>query len=202
MRTTWIRASVLLVTFVLLTTSAVSQGPDNKLPSPDTQQCDGCVSKVIQLPSSLKTYEMQDVVNLFRTIVELRIFSKDPLQHTISVTCTPEQLVVVEKLVAVLDELRTSGDRRTSILVHEPQNPPPAEESTQDPHKWKPEPELASSFIKVYYTPESSPEQIWTMVNTLRTKTQIARIHMLPSAHVVVIRGSSEKMAQADRLMK
>jgi hypothetical protein len=195
MRTAWIRASLLSVTFVLLTTSVIAQGPYK-------WQCDTCVSKVIQLPSSSTPPEMQDITNMFRTIVELRILSQDPPQHTISVTCTPEELAIVEKLVAVLEDLRPAGDQQKSILVYGPQNPPPPPDvSSQAPRKWTREPELASSYIKALYLPDSSPEQMRTLVNTIRTTAQIMRIQMLPGAHAIVVRGTAQQIAQADSLM-
>jgi hypothetical protein len=202
MRTAWIRASLLLVTLLLLTTSVFAQGQNSKSPSPYRWQCDSCVSKVIQLPSSSTPVEMQDLANMFRTIIELRILSQDPSQHTISVTCTPEELAIVDTLVAVLEDLRSAGDQRRSILIHEPQNPPPADGLPQGSRKPRPQPELASSVIKAFYLPNLSLTQMQTLTNTVRITAEIAMIQQLPSAHVVVVRGTSEQVAQADSLLK
>ena len=198
MRKAWVRSCMTLVA-LFLAAAAVAQEQEIKPQQPDLWRCDGCVSKVIQLPASSKPTEMQDVVNLFRTVVELRILKPEPWQHTISVTCTPEQLAVVDKIVSTLDELRESGDRRRSIVIWEPANPPMAEELTSSHQRW--EPELSLSYIKAFYLPDVPALQMMQLTNNLRKTTQIQRMQMLPSAHVIVIRGSSEKMAQADRVM-
>lgn len=199
MRTAWIRALLPVAASVLLTTSVFAQG-DNKLPPPDKWRCEGCISKVIELPSSSTPFEVQEVANTFRTIVDLRILSVDR-SPTISVTCTPEQLVIAEKLVAVLEDLRSGGNRPPSILIYEPQGSQPADASSQAARKGRDEPELASSFIKAFYLPNSSPQQMQTLVNTLRTTAQITRTQLLASSHVVVVRGTSQQVAQAESLM-
>jgi hypothetical protein len=201
MRTSRIRALLLLATLALLTTSVVAQGPETASPASSKSECKGCVSKVFQMSDSSKPYELQDVLNLFRTVVELRLLHADVSQHTITITGTPEQVAISEKLINVLESLRSGGNTPTSVLVYEPQVSQSRDSSTQEASPSKADSELKGSSIKALYRPNSSMQQLQAEVNTLRTTAQILRIQMLPSSHVIVVRGSSEQVTQADSLM-
>jgi hypothetical protein len=187
MRTSWIRASLLLVSFVLLTTFVVAQGSETNLAPLDTSSgCERCVSKVFQFPNSSGATELQDVINMFRTVVEIRFVQSDVSQHTVSVTGSPEQIAISAKLVGA------------SLLVHEPENPQPRDSASQpDADR-----ELATSFIKALYLGKASMQQMQTLTNTLRSTAHIVRMQQLPSCQVIVVRGTSEQVTQADSLMK
>jgi hypothetical protein len=131
---------------------------------------------------------------MFRTVVELSFIHQDVSQHTISISGTPEQVDTAEKLIAALENLRSSGGGPTSVLVHESQVPQaqPGIRSDRD---------LATSYIKVLYRPNISMRQMQALTNSLRTTLQILRIQQMPSSHVIVVRGTAEQVARAENVV-
>ncbi len=182
----------------LISTFALAQTPDTRT-APTNPTCDRCISKVLQLPSTATPLEIQEVVNLFRTVAEVRILYPDVAKHAIFITAPAGQLAIAEKLLAVLDSVRSSQSTATSIVVHEPSQ---ATEVPGDANLSKIERDLAASYIKALYRPSSSPQQMSDLVKALHNSARIVRLQALPSAHVIVVRGTAEQIAQAESLTK
>ena len=192
MRTAFVRGLMLAAAFAFITSAVVAQEPGAKIS--DESQCAGCVSRVLQLQGSPSPVEMQDVTNMFRTVVEISFIHQDVSQHTISITGTPEQVDTAEKLIAALENLRSSGGGATSVLVHESQVP-------QSQLGIRSDRDLATSYIKVLYRPNISMRQMQALTNSLRTTLQILRMQQMPSSHVIVVRGTAEQVARAENVV-
>jgi hypothetical protein len=199
MKTSSIRASLLLIPILSLATFEFAQAQNNTSPALDKSKCQGCVSKVFRLPDSTKPYESQDVVNLFRTVVELTVIQQDTSQHTIAISGSPQQVAVAEKLVAALERLRSAGDRPISVLVYKPQQST-GSSSSEGPRS-PADRELMSSYITAFYRPNSSMQQMQTLTESLRSSAHILRLQQLPSSHVIVVRGTSDQVTQAEGLI-
>lgn len=196
MRSTWIPKTLLLVFLLTLCNSAPAHAQADK--TPDQPACEDCVSRVFTLPDTTRPYESQDIANLFRTVLELKFIHQDPSQHTIAVQGTSEQVTIAEKLLSTLERLRTGGNTPTSVLVHELQQPISSPVSGGTHHLA--DPDLASASIAVLYRPNDSMQQLQALADALRVKLQILRLQHLPSAHVIVVRGTAAQIKEADRL--
>jgi hypothetical protein len=168
---------------------------------------DTCISKVLHLPNFSTLYELQDVVNMFRAILEITHVTPNQPEHAISLQGTPEQLAIAERLVSVLESLRSSGGHnRSSVLVYEPEGslPEPAvsEKAPEQPPVAAPTThcELTTCFIKALYLPDFSISQLQDALNKLHSKVHIARITVIPSSHAIVLQGTSEQLVRAERL--
>jgi hypothetical protein len=99
-------------------------------------------------------------------------------------------------LVDVLDNLRAGGDHASSIPV----NTSSKHVSSQGASSIDSDRELATSSIKVLYRPNVKMQQLQAMGETMRNTAHIQRMQMVPASHAIVIRGTSEQVAQADSL--
>lgn len=159
-----------------------------------------CVSKVFYLPNFNSTpYELQDVVNALRLIVDASRVYANQAENKVSLQGTPQQLAIAEKLLTVLESLKSSGDHnRSSVLVYEPlPDKAPEQSSVVAPERC----ELTNCFIKVVYLPDSSIRQLQDAVNKLHFTLLVARICMVPSSHAIVFQGTSKQLALAEGLM-
>lgn len=171
-----------------------------KSPSLASTMCEltTCVIKVLLLPNFSAPSEIQDMVNMFRTIADItRIVPT--YEHTIALKGTPEQIAIGEKLVGVLENLRSSGgQKRSSVLVYQPNAslpvPTVSEDAARSPC------ELTTCYIKALYLPDFSTVQLQDLVNRVRTTTQINRTMPIQSSHVIVVRGTAEQVAVAEKL--
>ena len=209
MSKTCVRGLALSLAVLFLASAVLGQEAEKKRPVPTTPRTgcepDTCISKVLYLPNFSTAYELQDVVNAFRTILEMTYVYPNQSDHTISLKCTPEQLAIAERLVSVLESLRSSGGHnRSSVLVYEPKGSLP--EPTVSSSRAAPlaasriQCELTTCFIKALYLPDFSTPQLQDAVNRVRSTVQITRISMSPSSHVIVFQGTSEQVALAERL--
>jgi len=163
-----------------------------------------CLIKVLYLPNFSTPFELQDAVNILRTIADITSIVPNPSGPTIALKGTPEQVAVAERLVSVLEALRSSGGQnRSSVLVYELKGsmPAPTVAPGQPPLPPTLFPcEVTSCFIKVLYLPDFSATQTHDLINRIRTTTQMTRTVPSSSGHVIVIRGTSEQVAVAERL--
>jgi hypothetical protein len=100
-----------------------------------------------------------------------------------------------------LESLRSGGNRPASVLVYEPPISQSRDTSSKEVPPSKAQRELATWFIKALYRPNSSPEQMQTLANTLRSTAHIAKVQISLPSHVIVVRGTSEQLTQADSLI-
>jgi hypothetical protein len=210
MSKTHARRLALSVTVLFLTSAVLGQEAEKKGPAPTTARsgCEPgtCVSKVLSLPNFSTAYELQDVVNMFRTIADFTDIYPNQSEHSVSLKGTREQLAIAEKLVGVLESLRASGGReRSSVLVYQLKGSlsgtSEAEKMlVQSPRTASTVCELTSCVIKALYLPDFSTVQLQDTVNKVRSTAQITRTSLSPSNHVIVIRGTSEQVALAEKL--
>lgn len=207
MSQTYARRLALALAVLFLTSAIVAQQAEKKAPAasygctPDT-----CVTKDVSLPNFAEPVELQDVVNMFRAVVGIRIIQFHQPEPRISLTATPEQLAIADKLVNVLETLRTSGgSKRSSILVYQFRGSESGtNEATrtlaQSPQLAAMDCGLTTCIIKILYLPDLSPTQLYDAASRIRSATQITQIDLSPWKHVIVIRGTSEQIALAERL--
>lgn len=186
---------------LFLAPAALGQEAEKKMPV--RCEADTCISKVLYLPNFSKAYELQDVVNMFRVILEMTHVTPNQSEHTISLEGTPVQLAIAERLVSVLESLRSSGGHnRSSVLVYQPEPAVSEKASEQSP---APAPtvrcKLTTCFIKALYLPDFSIVQLQDALNKLHSEVHIARIIMSPSSHAIVLQGTSEQVALAEKLI-
>jgi len=193
------------VALLLLVPAVVAQQSSGKMSAPpaaDGVWCGSqmCVSKVFYLPNFNSTpYELQDVVNALRLIVDISHVNANPAENNVWLQGTPQQLAIAEKLVTVLESLKSSGDHnRSSVLIYEPlPDKAPEQSSVAAPERC----ELTNCFIKVVYLPDFSVSQLQDAVNKLHFTVHVARICMVPSSHAIVFQGTSKQLALAEGLM-
>ena len=178
---------------VLFLAPAVSG--QEKMPRTAACASNTCISKVMYLPTFSTPFELQDVVNSIRLILDATNITQNPPEHTVTVEGTPEQIAIAEKLVSVLGSFKSGGQSRSSVLVYAP-----PEQSTVAAHSTRCE--LNTCFIKALYLPDFSVRQLQELVKKLHSTVQIARVTMFPSCHAVVLQGTSEQFAVVAGLVK
>ena len=187
------------VALLLLTPAVFAQEAEKMLAPPASERvCSEpgmCVSKVFYLPNFSTPYELQDVVNAFRLSLDAPHLYSNQSEHTVSLQSTTEQLGVAEKLVTILENLRSAGGHnRSSVLVYEPLPGKALEQSSEGAPKRC---ELTNCFIEVVYLPDFSISQLQDVVNKFHSTVQIASICMIPASHAIVFRGTSKQLAFA-----
>ncbi|MGH9521976.1 MAG: hypothetical protein ACRD3E_05545 [Terriglobales bacterium] len=203
------RGFALSLAVLFLASAALGQAGENNVPVITTfrSQCepDTCIEKTLYLPDFSTAYELQAVVNIVRTIADIRYVFPNASEHTILLKGTAEQLAVTDRLVSVIRSLRASGNHdRTSVLVYELKGfvlqqgnhvPSAAAYSSNC--------ELTTCFIKALYLPDlSTTAQLSDVLNKVRTTANITHMAYVPlstSGHVIVIRGTQEQLALAEK---
>ena len=198
--------SVFSAGLLFLASAAFGQEPEKKMSSgcePGT-----CVSKSFHLPNLSQPYELQDIVNTFRVILEVNHVTPNQSEHTVSLEGSPEQISVAEKLVTVLENFRSSDSHnRSSVLVYAPAGS--GEETAESEKVSERSPvaysktrcELTSCFIEALYLPNLSISQLQDALKTLHSTVHLSRINMVPSSHAIVFQGTSDQLARAKELL-
>jgi len=197
---------------LFLASVMLAQEPGKKTPIRPTSandcEANTCISKVLYLPEFSTPFELQEVVNTFRSIADFRNIYLNDSDHTVSLKGTPDQLAVAEKLLTVLESLRSSGGRdRSSVLVYQIKGPLSGTARSeqmlaQHPRVASKMCDLTTCYIKAMYLPDlSTPQELQDFTNKLRTTADMARTQIIPSRHVLVIAGTSEQVALAERSM-
>lgn len=184
----------------LLESAMSEKGPASR----NRCELNSCVIEVLYLPTFSTAYELQDVVNMVRTLSDITRLVPNQADHTITIKATAEQLATAEELVRVLENLRSSGGHdRTSVLVYElklSMPPPPSMSAETRQRLLRTMCELTTCYIKALYVPDFSMDQLQDVLNRIRTTTQITRTVPSQSRHVIVIRGTAEQVALAEKL--
>jgi hypothetical protein len=172
-------------------------------------EADTCVSKVMSLPNFSAPSELQDVVNTIRQILNIYRITSNTSEHSISLQGTREQIGVAERIVSVLENLKLSvAKNRASVLVYQPDPSvpgPKVSETVSDQSgvaAHRTHCELSTCFIEALYLPDYSIMQLQEVVNRLRSNANVVRINIVPSSHAIVLQGTSEQLAVAEKLMK
>jgi len=195
---------------LFLAAAVLAQEPEKKPPVPTTPRADcesdTCISKVLDVPEFSTPFELQEVVNRFRTILDFTNISPNPSDHTIALKGTLEQLAVAEKLLNVLESFRSSGSHdRSSVLVYQLKGRLSGTARSermlaQNPRAASTICDLTTCYIKAMYLPDLSMPELRDFTNKLRTTADLTRTQILPSRHVLVIAGTSEQVALAETL--
>ena len=190
--------------------SAMSdKAPDNSSVAARTScERNTCLIKVLYLPDFASSFELQDVVNMVRTLTDITRIVPSGAGHTIGIQGTAEQVGIAERVVSVLETLQASGgNKRTSVLVYEVKGlmPEPAvsekmSEQTIERMR-KTACELTTCVIKALYLPDLSTHELQDVINRVRTTAQVTHIVPSQTRHVVAIRGTSEQVALAEKLV-
>jgi hypothetical protein len=199
--------AVLFLAFAVL-----AQEPETQRPIPTTPKADcdpsNCISKVLYVPDFSTAVELQEVVNTFRMIADLTNINPKPSDHTIALKGSPEQLAVAEKLLSVLESLRSSdGHDRSSVLVYQFKGHMSGTAQSermlaQHPRAASTICDLTTCYIEAMYLPDLSMQDLQNFNHRVRTTADMARTNTIPSRHVLVIEGTSEQVALAERLFK
>jgi hypothetical protein len=209
MSKTCVRGFALSLAVLFLASVVLAQELEKKTPVPTTPRADcesnTCISKVLYFPDST-AYELQDVVNTFRTIASFTNIEPKLSDHAIALTGTPEQLAAAEKILSALESLRLSGGHdRSSVLVYQLKGlmSGAARERmlAQYPQAASTICDLSTCYIKAMYLPDLSLPQLQDFANELRTTADFTRVQIIRSRHVLVIAGTSEQVALADEML-
>ena len=210
MGNTCARGFAVSLAVLFLASAGLAQEPEKKTPGPTTHSADcepnTCISKVLDLPDFSTPFELQNVVNTFRTVADFRNIYPKPSDHTIALKGTPEQFAVAEKLLRVLESLRSSGGHdRSSVLVYQLKGSLSGTAEServlgQHPGAASTVCELTTCYIKAMYLPDLSMPQLQDFHNRVRTIADMPQTIAIGSRHVLVIRGTSEQVALAEML--
>jgi hypothetical protein len=79
------------------------------------------VVRTYYFPNVTSPTELQDVVNTFRTIVEVQRIQQQPFYQTVTIKATPGQLAIIDKLVNDMTQAKqkTGGEYRLEYKVSE-----------------------------------------------------------------------------------
>ena len=193
---------------LFLAPEVLCQEAEKKMPRTTACEPDSCISRVMSLPNFSTPPELQDVVNTLRMILNIVRIASNPSEHSISLQGTREQIAVAERIVSVLENLKLSGGKnRASVLVYQPDPAipePKVSETASDQSgvaaHWT-HCELTTCFIKALYLPDYSIMRLQEVVNRLHSNAQVARINIVPSSHAIVLQGTAEQLAVAERLI-
>ena len=199
---------VVSLAILFLASAVLAQEPEQRTTTPRTDcEPNNCISKVLYLPEFSTAGELQEVANTFRTIVDLRYVYLNQSDHTIALKCFPAQLAVAEKLVSVLESLRSSGGHdRSSVLAYQLKGNLAGTARSEDILSQRPQAistmcELSTCYYKAMYLPDLSMAELQNSANKLRTTAGLTRVQPMPSRHVLVIACTSEQVVLADRLL-
>ena len=177
---------------------------DQVLQTTSGRRCDltNCLIEVLYLPNLATPTEVQDVVNTLRTIADITSIVPSPSGPTVTLRGTREQIVISEKLVSLMERLRSSGGKdRSSVLVYELKGYMKAPVTAEPLPPLSMPCEVTACVIKAYYVPDFSTRQLMDFVNKVRTTTQMTRTSPSLSGHALVVRGNAEQIVLADKLM-
>ena len=210
MSKTGARSFAVSLAVLFLAAAVLAQEPEKKTPVPTTPLADcepnNCISKVLYLPEFSTARELQAVVNTFRSILDFRIIQPQQSDHAIALKVSPEQLAVAEKLLNVLESLRSSGSHdRSSVLVYQMKGllsgtAQSEQMLAQHPRAASKMCDLTTCYIKAMYMPDLSMPELQSFANKLRTTAEMTRTQVMPSRHVLVIAGTAEQVALAETL--
>ena len=210
MSKTCARGFAVSLAVLFLAAAVLAQEPEKSTPVPTTRRADcepnNCISKVLYLPDFSTASELQQVVNMFRSIADFTDIYPKQSDHTIALKGTPEQLAVAEKLLNVLESLRSSGSHdRSSVLVYQLNGRLSGTAQSermlaQNPRAASTICDLTTCYIKAMYLPDLSMPELQDFTNKLRTTADLTRTQIIPSRHVLVIAGTSEQVALAETL--
>jgi hypothetical protein len=212
MSKTCARGFAVSLAVLFLASAVLAQEPEKKTPVPTTPRADcepnTCISKVLYLPDFSTAVELQEVVNTFRVIADFTNIEPKPPDHTIALKGSPEQLAVAEKLLSVLESLRSAGGHdRSSGLVYQLKGRLSGTAQSermlaQHARAASTMCDLTTCYIQAMYLPDLSMQELNNFTNELRKTADMSRTGIIASRHVLVIEGTSEQVALAERLFR
>lgn len=156
----------------------------NLPPGADYKGRMGTVLRVFFLTQKQNQQDMQEVVNVLRTITDISKIYQYVNSRAISLRGHPEQIALAEWLVDKLDR-PPATENSTASFVASPVYPrdPPA--------------------VRVFYLPSAgSPRAIQEQVNAVRAATQITKIYGCPAPRLIALRATDSQAAAAEALFR
>jgi len=139
--------------------------------------------RLFYLTHSETPQEVQEFVNVIRTMTDIqRVFAYAP-RRAISLRGTSDQVAVAEWLFSRLDN--------------------PVDAQTAKPAAYEfPGPTGAVDAVRVFYfVHNETPQDLQRMINLIRTTTDIQRIFPYAARGAIALRGTSDQMALAEWLV-
>ncbi len=124
--------------------------------------------------------EVQEFVNLIRTMTDIRRLFPSAARRTIALRGTSEQIALAEWLFSRLDK--------------------PVDPQTAKPASYEfPVPGGEVDAVRVFYFPlEETPEDLQQFVNLVRTTTDVQRIFPYDARRAIALRGTPDQIALAE----
>jgi type II secretory pathway component GspD/PulD (secretin) len=146
--------------------------------------------RLFRLTHTATVQEFQEIANVVRTITEIRDFSADNAQMTLSAHGTAEQIGLAEWLVKQLDQPVGGAIPTTS----------PEYKGLSDTDEQRHA--ITNGVARVFYLAHAANVQDFQeAANAIRTVTEIRRVFTYNDGRAMVVRGTPEQMAMAERLV-
>jgi type II secretory pathway component GspD/PulD (secretin) len=127
--------------------------------------------------------QMQETLNMIRSMVEIRNVAVDPVQRTLTASGTPEQISLTTWLFTEVDR---------------PPSRPPAVQVRDNSF-----PDPRAPQVKIfYYARLANPQQVQEVVNAIRSVSEIQRCFSLTGSGAILVRGSAEQVALAESIVR
>ncbi len=141
-------------------------------------------TRVFAFANGANPQRMQEVLNIVRSMAEVRQAAMDVPGRALHVTGTADQIALTTWLFTDLD--KPVGPPPRSLVVRE--------NTFSDPR---------SPVVRIYYPAHlSTPVQFQELVNMMRSVSEAQRVVVLHEAGAVVMRGSEEQVALAEWLLR
>lgn len=140
------------------------------------------VERVFQFIHTDTVPSYQQMATVIRSILEIRQLSVDAGNRTMTLRGTPEQAATAEWLFKTLD--KTEGSQDTAIRVY-------------------PMPGDKDDIVRVFYlTKAETAQQLQEQATRIRSATGFRRAFTYNPLRALVVRGTADQIAQAERLIK
>lgn len=136
-------------------------------------------SQTFQLTGGESPQSFLEIINIVRSVAEIRQLTGDASRLTISAQGTVDQLSMASWLIGELDHPARTG-APTYIS-----------------------PGGVDNMVRIYYPAHvESPQQLQELVNVARATTDVARVAVLNSANAMVVAGQQTRVALSDWIVK
>lgn len=136
--------------------------------------------RVFYLPNAKTVQDFQEIANLTRTITEIRRVYTYNTARALAVRGTPTEIQMAQWVVAELGK-------------------PPAQGAATDQYRV---PGTTDDILRVFYLSNAkSVQDFQASANAIRTATQIRRAFINDSRRALAVRGTSDQLALAEKLV-
>lgn len=144
------------------------------------QSASGSTSvRTISLTGGESPQQIQELVNIVRSVAEIQNVSADAAHESITLNGTTDQNNMAAWVVGELDQ-----PTRSANLTYVP-------------------PGGADSIVRIFYLAHAgTPRQTQEMINSLRSNTEVTRIMPYNRSYAIVLRGTQAQAALAEWMIK